>query len=330
MKRLVRIGLVAVPLGIFAVAPALADVKTRDRSTVKFEGMLGRMIGLFGGKAAKEGVENRVAVKGSRKASINDVTGTIVDLSEEKVYDLDIKKKTYTVTTFDELRRRMREAEEKAQQQAQKEPEAGQPQEQKKPEKELQVDFDVKDTGQKKQISGYDTHETIATVTIHEKGKTLEESGGMVMTSDMWLGPDIPALKEIAEFDIKYAKQLAGPQAMEISAEQMAAVVKMYPLVKSAMERMQKDGDKLSGTPLDTTMTFESVKTQEQLDQEKKQNAGSASGGGISGMLARKMIKKEEPKARATILTTHTEVLEVGTSVAGSDLAIPADFKEKK
>jgi len=29
-------------------------------------------------------------------------------------------------------------------------------------------------------------------------------------------------------------------------------------------------------------------------------------------------------------MTTHTEVLEVATTVAASDLAIPADFKEKK
>jgi hypothetical protein len=47
-------------------------------------------------------------------------------------------------------------------------------------------------------------------------------------------------------------------------------------------------------------------------------------------MLAKKIIKKEEPKARSTIFTTHHEVIEVSTSVAPADVAIPADFKEKK
>jgi hypothetical protein len=47
-------------------------------------------------------------------------------------------------------------------------------------------------------------------------------------------------------------------------------------------------------------------------------------------MLARKIVKKEEPKARATIVTSHHEVLEVSTTVTPADLAIPADFKEKK
>jgi hypothetical protein len=330
MKRLVRIALVALPLVTLAAAPAYAEVKTRDKSTVKFEGMLGRMFNLFGGKGAKEGIESKVAVKGSRKATINDATGTIIDLSEEKVYDLDMRKKTYTVTTFDELRRRMREAEEKAEKQAQKEePQTGQKEEPQKPQKEYEFDFDVKDTGEKKQVAGYDTHETIATLTIHEKGKTLEDAGGMVMTSDMWLGPQIPQMKELADFNLKYAKQLEGPQTEAISAEQMAAVLKMFPLIGKGMARLQKDNDKLSGTPLETTLTFETVKSKEQLDAEQKQSADSG-GGGIRGMLAKKMMKKSESKPRATVMTTHTEVLEVSTSVLPADLAVPADFKEKK
>jgi hypothetical protein len=327
MKRLVRIALVALPLWTLAAAPAYADVKTRDKSTVKFEGMLGRMFNLFGGKAAKEGSEARTAVNKNRKATMNDSSGTIVDLSEEKVYDLDMKKKTYTVTTFEELRRRMREAEEKAKKQVEKE-EPGQKSEPEKPTKEYEFDFDVKDTGQKKQIAGYDTHNTVVTVTVREKGKTLEESGGMVMTNDMWLGPEIPQMKEFADFDVRYWKQLQGPQATTMSPEQMAQVLAMFPLVGKAMERMQKDGDKLKGSPLETTTTFEAVKTKEQLTQA--QNQGGSSGGGISGLLAKKIMKKEEPKARATIFTTHNEVLEVSTSVTPADLAVPADFKEKK
>jgi hypothetical protein len=114
-----------------------------------------------------------------------------------------------------------------------------------------------------------------------------------------------------------------------MSADQMAAVMAMYPMVKDAMERMQKEGVKLEGTPLETTTTFEGVKSKEQLTQEQS-NSGSSSGGGLGGMLARKMMKKEEPKERATIFTMHSEVLEVGTTVAPADLAIPADFKEKK
>jgi hypothetical protein len=331
MKRLVRTAVVALALAGVA-APAFAEVKTRDKTQVKFEGMLGRMFNLFGGKGAKEGVEARTAEKGNRKATLTDNGGQIVDLSEEKVYDLDVKKKQYTVKTFDEIRREMREAEEKARKEAQKEAqkdEPSQPSEAQKPTKEYEIDYDVKDTGQRKQLAGYDAKNTVVTITVREKGKTLDEGGGIVMTNDIWLGPQIPQMKEFADFEIRYWKQLQGPQAAAMSAEQMATVLAMFPLVGKAMERMQKDGDKLSGTPLDTTTTFEAVKSKDQLAQAQQQQQSSG-GGGLSGMLAKKIMKKEDPKARATIFTTHHEVLEVSTSVAAADLAIPPDFKEKK
>ncbi len=328
MRRLARIALVALPLMTLAAATLYADVKTRDRTTVKFEGTLGRIFNLFGGGKPTEGT---TAVKGNRKSTLGGATGQIIDLSEEKVYDLDMKKKTYTVTTFEELRRRMREAAEKAKTDVEKEqPGTKEKQEPQKPAKEYEIDFDVKDTGQKKQLAGYDTHQTIATVTIREKGRTLEEAGGLVMTTDMWLGPVIPQLKEIFDFDLKYAKQLQGPEVAAISAEQMATMMAMFPLVGKATERMKKEGDKLAGTPLDTTIVFETVLSKDQLTQAQADSSNQKSGGGIGGLLAKKIIKKEEPKARSTIVTTHTEVLEVATSAAATDVAVPADFKEKK
>ena len=328
MKRLARIAIVALPLITLAAATLYADVKTRDRTTVKFEGTLGRIFNLFGGGKPSEGT---TAVKGNRKATLGGTTGQIIDLSEEKVYDLDMKKKTYTVTTFEELRRRLREAAEKAKTEVEKEqPGTKEKQEPQKPAKEYEIDFDVKDTGQKKQLAGYDTHQTIATVTIREKGRTLEEAGGLVMTTDMWLGPVIPQLKEIFDFDLKYARQLQGPEVAAISAEQMATMMAMFPLVGKATERMKKEGNKLAGTPLDTTIAFETVLSKDQLTQAQADSSNQKSGGGIGGLLAKKIIKKEEPKARSTIVTTHTEVLEVSTSASASDVAVPADFKEKK
>jgi hypothetical protein len=308
-----------------AAATTYADVKTRDRTTVKFEGLLGRMFSFVGGGKPAEGT---TAVNGNRKSTLRDTTGQIVDLSEEKVYDLDMKKKTYTVTTFEELRRKLREKQEQAKKDAEKE--EGKPQEAQKPTKEIEIDFDVKDTGQKKQIAGYDAHETIVTITVREKGMTLEESGGLVMTNDIWLGPKIPQLKELSDFDVKYWKALQGPEAVAMSAEQMAALVAMFPLVSKATERMQKEGDKLSGTPLDTTTTIESVKSKDQLTEAQASSSSSKGGGGIGGLLAKKIMKQEPPKARSTIVTTHHEVLEVSTTIAAADLGIPADFKEKK
>jgi hypothetical protein len=299
-----------------------AEVKTRDKTQLKLEGMLGRVAGMFGGKAAREGVETTNAVKGSRKIEIGDTTGRIIDLTEEKVYDLDMKKKTYEVTTFEEIRRRLKEAQERAQKDAQKEEGGEQPDQQaEKPAKEYEVDFDVKETGQQRTIAGHQARQVISIVTVREKGRPLEDGGGAVLTVDSWLGPDLPALKELADFDMRYAKAI-NPDAPTLSAEQLAAVVALYPMLKTASERLQKEGSKLRGTPLATTTTFEGVKSKEALEQQKQ------SGGGLGGMLARRMMKKEE-KPRATVFTLTHETMEISTDVAENELAIPAGFKEK-
>jgi hypothetical protein len=340
MKRLLMSCSVALSIVALSSASAQAEVKTRDKGQVKFEGMLGRMVGIFGGKAAREGVVSTNAVKGDRKATMNDSTGRIVDLAEEKVYELDLKKKTYTVVTFAQMRQQLKEAQEKAARDAaearkeqagkDKDTDKEQPKE-KSP--EVDVDFDLKETGQKKQVAGYEAREVVMTITVREKGKALEDSGGIVMTSDMWLGPEIPAMKELAEFELRYWKAIA-PETTGASAEQMAAALAMYPMLKQGMERLNKEKVNMRGTALSTVTTFDAVKGKEQMAKESESNSSSSSSagaGGLSGMLARKMMKKpSEDKSRATIMTATTETLEISTSVAASDLEIPAGFKLEK
>jgi hypothetical protein len=322
MKRLLMSCAVVVSVVAAMAAAARAEIKTRDKDQVKIEGMLGRMAGMFGGKAMKEGVVSTVALKGNRKMTMNDMAGRIVDLSEEKIYDLDMKKKTYEVTTFEQLRQRIREAQERAAKEAQNE--EAKPSEQQQPSgKEVEVDFDVKETGQKKSIAGYDAREVVMTITVREKGKTLEQGGGLVVTADSWLGPDIPAMKELADFEMRYWKAIA-PETAGISAEQMAAMVAMYPLLKQAMERLNTEKATLQGTVLASTTTFDAVKSPDQMAQQKD----TSGGGGLGGMLARKMMKKND-NPRATIFTVNNEKLEITTTVAQTDLEIPPGFKQK-
>ena len=330
MRRLLISCAIAVPLVALMAGPARAEVKTREKTHVSLGGMIGKVFSIFGGKSAKEGVVSTTAVKGNRKATMNESTGQIIDLAEEKVYDLDMKKKTYEVTTFDELRRRMREAQERAKKDAAQEQGKDKEEPQKtEPQKEYEVDFSAKETGQKKQLAGFDAREVIMTVTVREKGKTLEDGGGVVMTVDSWLGPQIAALKELADFDVRYWKQLQGPDAMGLSAEQLATVIAMFPAVKQAMDRVQKEGPKLQGTPLATTTTVEGVKSKEQASAQEADSPKSV--GGLAGRLARRVAKKDESAAgaRAMIFTAEHEFQEIQTSLTSADTDIPAGFKQK-
>ena len=93
MKRLLIACAIALPLLALIPGPAWAEVKTREKTHITLGGMVGKVFNLFGGKAAKEGIVATTAVKGNRKATMNDSTGQIIDLAEEKLYDLDMKKK---------------------------------------------------------------------------------------------------------------------------------------------------------------------------------------------------------------------------------------------
>lgn len=335
MKQRIAEALIAIAL----VAPAgvaFADVRAEEKSNVRFEGALGRVAGMFGGRAMKEGLVSTSTVKGDRKLTVNESTGQIIDLKEEKVYDLDMRSRTYTVTTFDEVRRRMEEARKKAaESQAGREESAREP---RSDGKEIEIDFDLKETGQKRSVNGFDAREVVMTIVAREKGRTLEEAGGMVMTSTSWLASDVRALKEIYEFDRRYAEKLYGP--MMGDAQQMAMATAMYPMLKDAMARLQKERVNLDGAPVMTVLKVEAAANPEQAAAAKKEESRPPSSiGGIGGALAGRMMRRNrdkpaaaEPSApgRSLIFTMQHEVLKVTPSATDADVAVPAGFTPKQ
>src|SRR3954451_12139122 len=148
-----------------------ADVRSDQKTKFQLAGALGKVVNFFGGKAAREGVTSTVAIKGNRMMTTNgDQTAQIIDLSEEKIYDVDLKKKSYKVTTFAELRRQMEEARKRAEEEAKKE-QASEPAKKEAPaakqdpnEPQMDVDFEVKNTGEKKDINGFSTTQSVMTI----------------------------------------------------------------------------------------------------------------------------------------------------------------------
>jgi hypothetical protein len=317
-----------VVLAVTVATPVLrADVKTRQKTMFSLEGVMGGVVRMFGGKAAKVGITSTVALKGNRKSTTNETTGQIVDLTEQKVYDLDLKKKEYKVVTFAQLRADFEKAKADAEKQA-KEMKPEDKEQMEQAGKQMEFDFKVDDTGQKKNIAGYDTHEVVMTVTGREKGKTLESSGGFVMTNTMWMAPKIAALDELGQFELKFAKAVYG-ESFAADMQQMAGVMAMYPSFKNMAGKMQTEGAKLQGTAISSTMVFETVKSDEQMKATASEQQSQPTG--ASGMLARRIMgNKAAPSQRSKIMTTTTDMLSVDTSVAETDVAIPAGFKEKK
>src|SRR5687767_1056237 len=328
-----------------------ADVRTDQRVRFQLGGAVGKLINMFGGKGAREGVTSTVAVKGNRKATLSDSTGQIIDLSEERIYDLDMKKKTYKVTTFAELRAEMEKARREAEQQA-REIERDTPAEPSRPsepaqkdpnQKEFEVDFDLKNTGAARTINGFNTTQTVMTITVREKGKTLNDAGGMVMTTDMWLTKNAPSTDDIAEFDMKYAQKLYGPTVMAgASAQDMAMAMAMYPQMKPALDRMAAEGTKVEGTAILTEMRMEAVppgtanQTSAALPAPEAAPEKKGRFGGLMGGLKKMAEASQQQQSgtqkpqRSVFLTTSVEMLKLTPDVTADVVAIPAGFKEVK
>lgn len=330
---------IAVTALLVTASAAQADVKSQERTQVKFEGMLGRMMNMFGGGRAKEGIVQTVAVKGDRKATMTQDSGTIVDLAEEKVYEVNLKDRSYKVVTFAELRRRMEEARAKAEEEARK----AEAREKKEGEKEMEVDFSLKETGQTRTVNGQSCRQIVAVVGVHEKGKTLEASGGIIMTTDMWMAPAIAGMKEVADFEMRYVRKLGLDVA---GAADMAQAMAMYPGFRDAMAKFQKERVNMNGTAMQTIMTVQTVMSPEQAAQAKKgdEERPPSAGGALGGLMGRFGRKKapetkeaEAPASSAaasggnktTFMTSTHDLLSVTTSVTAADVEIPAGFRQK-
>ena len=328
-----------------AAAPAQADVKKEERNQVTFAGMLGGVFNFFGGKGAKEGVVSTVAVSGDRKmTTTGDNTAQIIDLREEKIYDLDMRRKTYKVTTFEEMRRQMREAEAKAREAAAREARVHRNRRRKTPtQRKWKSTSTSRTPGRRRPSTASTRARSLRRSPCARRARRFEESGGLVMTVDTWLSKSAPSMKEITDFDRRYYEKLAGPISA-VDAQQMATAMAMFPGLKDAFARLSQED--FGGTAIQTTTTTDAVKSAEQMKQEAAGGSSASSdekanplsvGGAIGGFMRRRQQQQEKEAAakpnanpaRSTFMTMNNEVLKITTNVTAADVAMPAGFKER-
>lgn len=188
-------------IGALAAGCALGDV-TFDQ-TVKFTGgsmvemmrrmannpMLGRKGGGFA--AAFQDQTYSVYIKGSKMARIGSANASIIDLNAGTITTINNERHTYSTQTFDEMRARMQEAQQRMNH--------GQPV------ADTQFDVKVDRTGQTRTIDGRDATETVLTLTAKSDGA----KGQMVVKVVSWLVSADAAMHEAGDFYKKLAQQFA-------------------------------------------------------------------------------------------------------------------------
>jgi hypothetical protein len=215
-------------------------------------------------------------VHGNQKAVVTKDSTEITDLDRECMIRIDNVKKTYTVITFAEMRQaflNMPKQMDKMQaqmKQAQRESQANQPQQP----ADIKTTFDVKvnNTGITKVVNGLEAQEQIITMTMKvtmtnppppAQGQPADPNAPTSMeytvTTDTWVAPDPPEIKEIADFDIRFGQKLMQGVDMKEFADQMkqmqaagnAATAQLLggqPGAGDAMAQMAKEIAKLKGT----------------------------------------------------------------------------------
>jgi hypothetical protein len=220
MRR--RIGVILVA-SCATVACLFADFSYQQSTKVTGGAMAGmmNMAGAFA-KQAREPNTSTVAVKGDRMVHSSARQATITDLQKETITTVNFDQKTFSVRTFEQMKDMMEQASSKM---------AG---DGKKPEGNFHVS--MKDTGQKKKVAGFDTHEVIMTMEMDGKA-------GMTMTSDMWVAPKIAGYDEIRDFHRRMALKVnwAPGGGMPMMGR---------PEMAKGMAEIAKESAKLDGVPV--------------------------------------------------------------------------------
>jgi hypothetical protein len=312
---------------VAACLPALADFSYQETSKVTGGMMAGVMkfAGAFS-KQAREPVVSTVAVQRNRMLHGSQHHASIVDLEKETITNIDFDRKQYSVMTFAQMKQMMEHMSQgmKSSPDAQK--------------ANVQFKVNVKDTGEKKNIAGYDTHEMILTLEMEGTDQQTGNKGGMVTTSDMWLAPKISGYDEIANFRKRMAEKLDWTPGS-------TGMVGNRSDVSKGMAELTKEGAKLNGMPVFQTVKMgfhaEGQQGGEQPAAQQQQQQEKPSLGSLLGGFGRKKKSQDEQSSEGGAPSqgsgdTAGSLMEMTTEMSGfssapvdaSKFEIPAGFKQ--
>ncbi len=221
---------------LWSAGIARADFSYTESSKVT-GGMIAGMMKVAGAfsKKAREPVVTTTYVKGNTlRTETGQEAAQIIDLDGRRFIDLDLKKKTFTILTFDELRKAMEEAMAKARKES------------KDANVKIRPRVEIEPTGNTRTILGEETNEVKMKVEMEveaEDAEKAEEARKMTFTvaSDSWVAPSISGYKEIQRFYMRMARELNWLPGVVLGGD---------PQMAQGMMELKKGAAELDGLPL--------------------------------------------------------------------------------
>jgi hypothetical protein len=206
-------------------------------SAMKFAGAFSK-----DARKAMDPVKSTTSIKGNRMLHRTADSASIIDLDKETITQINYAKKTYSVATFAQIKQAMDDMSQKVREQKAKSENAS-------PGEQVDMHFDVKvnDTGQTKLINGNDAHQMVMTITMQGADAKSGTKGGIDVTTDMWIAPQVAGYQEVRDFYRRMSQKLEwtpGANPIMMSRPDMAR----------AMAQLYKEGSKLNGMPVYETI----------------------------------------------------------------------------
>jgi hypothetical protein len=365
--RLTRTALAAL-CGILTLTAGIARADITLERTMAVEGVGAMAFGNMSGTS-------KTTISGDKSRTDNDVkmqsklvrflarnamgpSADIVRLDDDKIYHLNINKKEYTETTFEQMREQMKKmsdqmasADEKKQPSAVDESKC----------EWLPPKVDVRKSGEKAQFAGYDSERVTITAAQPCKDKETGSVCEVALVLDEWLSTGFAEGAEVQRFYKAYAAKMGldASTSQDISQKAQALFGRYKGIWSEVATKMQG----VKGYPVKTSFTLalggpQCKNANAQQAHPAPDGAGgtdnndSGSPAGLAGAVAGKLgglfhkkIDDADPAAQpapattpvavppgdVALMTVSSQLVSVSANGAGADVfTVPAGFKRQE
>ena len=288
----------------------------------------------------------------------------IVRLDEDRIYHLNINKKEYTETSFEQMRAQLKNASEQMSSTADEKQQPSAVDESKC--EWLPPKAEVARNGEHAQVAGYDAERVTITAAQPCRDKETGAICEVALVLDEWLSPGFADSTEAQKFDKAYAAKvgLDAPASRDV-AQKAQALFGRYKGIWSEIAAKMRG---VKGYPVKTSFTLALGGAQcnnPNVQQARSSADGSGAGGtgtggtgtpvtpsGLAGAVAGKLgglfhKKKDDaqtpaaqtaaattplplPPGDVALLTVSSQLVSVSTAGVGADaFTVPPDFKKQ-
>jgi hypothetical protein len=294
-------------LPLFALAltlPLHADFSYK--STRKTGGAMASMMGNQGPAVST------YYYKGDKLKIDNGATATVIDFGAQTITTINNTAKTVTVKGFGEMEAKRN---------------AG----------DIEAKIDVRETGQKKNVNGFDASEAIMTMEV--ESPQTRQMGKMQMEMDMWLSSDVPGADQLRAFYVKnaanfpWASMSGGGNASMATAiaDAQRKIASMHGMPVQQIIRVKAPGG--AGAPAAPTMT--PAQTAQMAKARAQLEAMAAQGGPAAAAAQQAMARMggmgggAAPSSSGAMIEITMDASDFSSAgIPDSVFAIPVDYQK--